>query len=52
VSRRPWFVVVGGINGAGKTTTSEMLADDVYPDDIVFLNPDFETARYLPLIRH
>lgn len=24
-----------------------MLADDVYPDDIVFLNPDFETAKIL-----
>jgi len=47
VSDRPWFVVVGGINGAGKTTTSEMLAGDVDPQSLTFLNPDLETARVL-----
>ena len=40
-------MVVGGINGAGKTTTSEMLAGDINPGRLTFLNPDLETARVL-----
>ena len=40
-------MVVGGINGAGKTTTSEMLAGDIDPARLTFLNPDLETARVL-----
>ena len=47
MSDQPWFVVVGGINGAGKTTTSEMLAGDLDPGRLTFLNPDAETARVL-----
>ena len=47
MNSRFWFIVVGGINGAGKTTTSELLGDEVNPDDITFLNPDLETARIL-----